>query len=85
MSGCEYFWAHARDAKYVLVDKAHAPDELNTDEPDGPDPFAKAVNEPWALFIGDEDGLIIEGDLDALVDLVDLLHDRVHRVADGKR
>ncbi|EHB48651.1 hypothetical protein MycrhDRAFT_5492 [Mycolicibacterium rhodesiae JS60] len=85
MSGCEYIWAHARDAKYILVDKAHAPDELNTEEPDGPNPFAEAVIEPWALFIGDDDGLIIQGELDDLVELVDLLHDRVHRVAEARR
>lgn len=55
---------------YLLVDREHAPEALGTPVHDTAS--AEAVTQPWALFLGEEnDGLVIEGDLDAIADRVD--------------
>ncbi len=62
------------DAEYSLVTRTTAPDDIACD-----------ITASHALYVGDGngDGLVIEGDLAALVRWVDKLHAAVHRqVAD---
>lgn len=80
MSGSEYNWARVQGLNYLLVDRDHAPDELNTAAPDDDDMWAKRVDAPWALFLGEEDGLIIEGEIDEIADRIDDIQRYVHRM-----
>ncbi|MBY0285573.1 MAG: hypothetical protein K2X52_00255 [Mycobacteriaceae bacterium] len=80
MSGSKYNWARVQGLNYLLVDRDHAPDELNTAGPDDDDMWAKRVDAPWALFLGEEDGLIIEGDIDEIADRIDDIQRYVHRM-----
>lgn len=70
---------------YLLVDREHAPDELGTTPPHDT-ASEQTVTQPWALFLGEEnDGLIIEGDLDAIADRVEDIARYVHRLRDEQR
>lgn len=80
MSGSKYNWARVEGLNYLLVDRGHAPDELNTAGPDDDDMWAKRVDAPWALFLGEEDGLIIEGEIDEIADRIDDIQRYVHRM-----
>ncbi|BBN50768.1 hypothetical protein [Mycobacterium avium] len=85
MSGSHYEWATVEHLNYLMVDREHAPDELGTAAADDTDMWARKVTQPWALFLGNEDGLIIEGDLDAIVDRLDDIARYVRRVRDEQR
>ncbi|CAN5249426.1 hypothetical protein BH09ACT8_BH09ACT8_63130 [soil metagenome] len=85
MSGSEYNWARVQGLNYLLVDRDHAPDELNTAAPDDDDMWAKRVDAPWALFLGEEDGLIIEGEIDEIADRIDDIQRYVHSMRCGAR
>lgn len=80
MSGSEYNWARVQGLNYLLVDRDHAPDALNTAAPYDDDMWAKRVDAPWALFLGEEDGLIIEGEIDEIADRIDDIQRYVHRM-----
>lgn len=79
-------WAQVQNLNYLLVDRDRAPEELNAAPPEDDDPWAKKVTQPWALFLGEEeDGLIIEGDLDAIADRIDDIQRYVHHVREQRR
>lgn len=79
-------WAQVYNLNYRLVERDRAPEELNTAPPADDDPWAKKVTQPWALFLGEEEGgLIIEGDLDALADRMDDIQRYVHHVRAQRR
>lgn len=85
MSACHYEFAAVEHLNYLLVDREHAPDELSTADADDTNLFAPRVTQPWALFLGEEDGLIIQGDLDAIADRIDDIARYVHRLRDEHR
>jgi len=85
MSGCDYHWATADHLNYQLVDREHAPDELGTAPPDDTDMWARKVTQPWALYLGADDGLIVEGDLDTIAERVAGIARYVRRIAEEQR
>lgn len=85
MSTNTYQWAKAEHLNCLMVDREHAPEELNTASPEDADVWAQRVDSPWALFLGNDNGLIIEGDLDEIVDRVDAIQRYVHRMRDEQQ